>query len=67
MHNSPYDAGITLNRAVNIVAPLLVNNLLKRHPSLMLAVVLADTAIQVRKCYKSKRKYGELILLSDFQ
>ena len=58
--------GITLDSAVRIVAPLIVNTLLKRHPGLMIGLILADSAIQLRKAHKQKRKYGELVLLSSF-
>lgn len=59
--------GITLDSAVRIIAPLIVNTLLKRHPGLMIGLILADSAVQLRKCYKHKRKIGDLVLLSDYQ
>lgn len=62
-----YNDELTLERALHTVAPLFVNSLIKKHPSLMLAVVLADVAVELRRNVKSKRKLGQLILLKDFQ
>lgn len=72
MLNSPYGDGyyndeLTLEKALYTVAPLFVNSLVRKHPSLMLALVLADVAVELRKNVKSKRKLGKLILLKDFQ
>lgn len=62
-----YDADLTLEKALYTVAPLFVNSLVRKHPSLMLAIVLADVAVELRRNAKSKRKLGKLILLKDFQ
>lgn len=62
-----YEEYLTLERALYSIAPLFVNNLIRRHPSLMLMVVLADVAVELRNNVKSKRKLGDLILLKDFQ
>ncbi|MBH46582.1 MAG: hypothetical protein CME71_00265 [Halobacteriovorax sp.] len=55
--------GITLEGVVATTAPFLVRSLLKKHQSLMLAIALADVAIEVHKQYKAKRPMGELVLL----
>ena len=62
-----YDSDLTLEKALYTVAPLFVNSLVKKHPSLMLALVIADVAVELRRTTKSKRKLGKLILLKDFQ
>lgn len=72
MLNSHYSEGfhetdLTLESALYTVAPLFVNSLIKKHPSLILALVLADVAVELRRNVKSKRKFGKLILLKDFQ
>ncbi|PIK15094.1 hypothetical protein [Halobacteriovorax sp. JY17] len=64
---SGYYEDLTLEKALHKVAPLFVGSLIRKHPSLMLAIVLADVAVELRNNHKSKRKFGELILLKDFQ
>ncbi len=64
---SGYYEDLTLEKALYRVAPLFAGNLIRKHPSLMLAIVLADVAVELRNNHKSKKKFGELILLKDFQ
>ena len=61
------DNGINLDSAIKIVAPLLVNTILKKHPGLIIGIILVDTVVQMRKCHKHKKRFGELILLTDFR
>ena len=60
-----YSDEITLEKALVRVAPLFVNSLIRKHPSLMLAIVLADVALEVRNNRKAKRKFGELVLIKS--
>jgi hypothetical protein len=60
-----YSDEITLEKALIRVAPLFVNSLIRKHPSLMLAIVLADVALEVRNNRKAKRKFGELVLIKS--
>lgn len=62
-----YNRDITLERAIYTLLPLAANHLIKKHPSLVCAVVLADIVLEVKKHKKSKKKFGDLILLRDFQ
>ncbi len=55
--------GLTVERALYNVAPLVVTSLLKKHQSLLLAISLADAAFEVHRQYKAKRPMGELVLL----
>ena len=57
------EQGITLEGVISKAAPFIVNSLLKKHQSLLLAVALADVAIEVHRQYKAKRPMGELVLL----
>ena len=56
---------LTLENALIRVAPLFVNSLIRKHPSLMLAIVLADVAVEIGKNKRSKRKFGELVLIKS--
>lgn len=58
---------LTVERAIKLVAPLFVEQLIKRHPSAVLAIIAADIAIEAQKHFRSRRKFGELVLLKDFQ
>lgn len=55
--------GITLEGVIATAAPFIVNSLIKKHQSLILAIALADVAIEVRKQYKARQPMGKLILL----
>ena len=62
-----YDNDVTLERAIYSLLPLAANHMIKRHPSLVCIVVAADILLEVKKHKKSKKKFGKLILLRDFQ
>jgi hypothetical protein len=62
-----YSRDITLERAVYTVLPLIANHIIKKHRALVFAVVAADIALEVSKHRKSKKRFGDLILLKDFQ
>lgn len=64
-YEDEYIGEITLEKALFRVAPLFVNSLIRKHPSLILAIVLADVAIEVRNNRKSKRRFGELVLIKS--
>ena len=62
-----YNRDITLERAAYAVLPMIANHIIKKHRVLVFAVVLADIALEINKHKKSKKKFGDLILLKDFQ
>ena len=64
-YDDEFISEITLEKALFRVEPLFVNSLIKKHPSLILAIVLADVAIEVRNNRKSRRRFGELVLIKS--
>ncbi len=55
--------GLTIERCLGHVAPLIVSSLLKKHQSLMLMVALADVGFEMHRQYKAKKPFGQLTLL----
>ncbi len=55
--------GLTVERCLSHIAPLIVSSLLKKHQSLVLMIACADVVFEVHRQYKAKKPMGQLTLL----